>query len=595
MLAVLLEESLSDPNQRDDRGRSVGESNDFPFPLADLLDSTADGLVVVDHHNIVRFVNETGTVLLGEQGSLIGQRVDALMPGVHGEYLAELVEMARQYGRERSRRVLVPPTSHSGPVALSASVTRIDRSLSRAREIDLRDHVDDGGHVVSRHREISDEPWVLIQLADVTRQQRVEADLRRLSMHDALTGLPNRMLLIDRLDRAIARMRRNHLAGAVMYLDVDRFKSINDTMGHRTGDDVLRQVSGRIQRTLRAEDTVARMGGDEFVVLCEGIDSPDDVMELAVRLSEAVAQPISVAGEVVLTRASIGVVLLEPDSTGTGEGFLHDADAAMYEAKRNRSGPVLFERGMRPNGSRISAVRARLTAAVSGGHIGLAYQPIVNVADGAIVGVEALARWSDPVLGDVAPNEFLPVAEELGILNELGDSVFEVAASDYPALTEHFGRSLWMSVNISSGQVCSHLVDGVRRVKNATDGGGLYLELAESSVVDSDIALGDLEQTVNEGAALLVGNFGSGLVSLRTLSRLPAAGFKIGRGVVRDLGAGDEAVFQAAVSVGAALSMRVVAEGVETEVEAEAVARLGCQWAQGFYFGKPSSIEQLTA
>ena len=585
---------MPERNRTDGEMQSADPPN-FPFPLTDLLDSSSDGLIVVDGDNVVRFVNDAGGALLGDQGSLVGRAVQSLLAAPHGEYLAELVTMARQYGRERSRRVLSPHVSNNAGAALAASVTRIDRALDRAREIDLRDHVDGRSHVVKRHREIADNPWVLIQLSDITRQQRVETELRRLSMHDALTGLPNRMLLLDRLDRAIARMRRNGLSGAVMYLDVDRFKAINDTMGHRVGDDVLRQVAGRIQRTVRAEDTVARMGGDEFVVLCEGVDSRHDMMELASRLGEAVEVPIDVEGEVISTRASIGVVVFDPCDSGSGEAFLGDADAAMYEAKRNRSAPVLFSPAMRPDGSRAAAIRTQLTTAVHDRLIGLAYQPIVNVSDRAVVGVEALARWSDPVLGEVPPAEFLPIAEELGLLEALGDSVFEAAAADYPALADHFGRSLWMSVNISSGQVSPHLVDGVRRVKQATEGGGLYLELAESSVVDSDIALGDLEQTVSEGAGLLVGNFGSGLFSLRTLSRLPAAGFKIGRGVVRDLGDGDESVFHAAVSVGEALSMQVVAEGVETESEAEAVERLGCRWAQGFYFGKPSNVEQLTA
>lgn len=433
-----------------------------------------------------------------------------------------------------------------------------------------------------------------------------ESPLRRAlfrALHDPVTGLANRALLLDRLTQALARSGRRPGFVAVLFLDLDRFKLVNDSLGHAAGDELLGEVARRLEGAVRSTDSVARLGGDEFVVLADTVDGADEALALAERLRDVLAAPYRLAGgERVVVTASAGVALGGAGSAVPGE-LLWDADAAMYKAKElGRDRTHLFEAGLRAAANDRFRAEVLLRRALDHDGLRLHYQPIVAVGTGAVVGVEALVRLHDPARGLVPPAEFIPVAEESGLIVPLGAWVIAEAARR-AAHWRHLpgaGEGFCVSVNLSGRQLAHP--GFLEEVADALDGTGadasaLCFELTENALVDATGAsLRSLEGLKRRGARLAIDDFGTGHSSLTWLRRLPADVLKVDRSFVAGLATDpdDAAIVRAVVGLGHALGLLTVAEGVETPAQLDALAALGCDWAQGYLFARPAPACAIT-
>ncbi|HUZ19013.1 MAG TPA: EAL domain-containing protein [Acidimicrobiales bacterium] len=437
------------------------------------------------------------------------------------------------------------------------------------------------------------------QLGRVVERQRAEEQLTYHALHDELTGLPNRVLFFDRLTVALGRARR-HAPVAVLFLDLDRFKLVNDSLGHDAGDQLLVQVAARLSSALRESDTIARFGGDEFVVLCEDVVSADEVVGVAERLSQSLAAPIALAdGEVFIT-TSIGIAFSEgPDQTP--QALLRDADAALYRAKElGRGGYELFNEQMRARAvERLATVNA-LHRAIERDELLLYYQPIVELVSGSIVGMEALVRWQHHERGLVPPTEFIPLAEESGLIVELGRWVLREACAQARRWSEALpGSTLTMSVNLSARELQHPMV--VEEVADAlasarVDPRRLVLEITESVLMnDTRATLDRLQQLRDLGVRLAIDDFGTGYSSLASLRRLPVDVLKIDKSFIDGLGVDrdESAITRTVVRLAQALGLETVAEGVERAEVAAELLTLGCHLAQGYHFSRPLPAAEL--
>jgi len=434
---------------------------------------------------------------------------------------------------------------------------------------------------------------------EVEERRQAQQNLLHEATHDALTGLPNRTLLMDRLQGALARAkRRPERKVALMFLDCDRFKLINDTMGHPVGDELLIQLSQRLKGAVRVVDTVARLGGDEFAVLLDGVAGEAEAVIAAQRIQAAMAEPFLLAERPVPVRASIGIAL---SSIGGSDpnALLRDADIAMYRAKSGGSGRMaLFESAMLEENFAKMEIEAELRAALAADdQLFVVYQPIVSLAEGGerLTGFEALARWRHPRLGMVPPDRFIPVAEETGLIVTLGERVLQAACREFAtwrrSSPEHSG--LVLSVNLSLDQLES--TDSITRLWAIIEESGLEpralkLEVTETAMMRQERAILDGLAALREfGVRLVIDDFGTGYSSLGQLHRLPFDGIKLDRSFVARLGEGRQHVeiIRTVVAMAQTLQFEMVAEGIETEEEARLLQNLGCPLGQGYLFGRP--------
>ena len=429
-------------------------------------------------------------------------------------------------------------------------------------------------------------------LSNAADRRRSDDANRYAALHDPLTGLANRTLALDRLKHALARRRRDRVDVAVLVLDLDRFKIINDSLGHDVGDELLLQLAPRLSEAVRPTDTVARLGGDEFIVVCEAVDGAREAMRLASRLAEAIAQPLTLqSGEHFLT-ASIGLAL-SGASHDTPETLVRDADAAMYRAKDGGRGRVeLFDEGMRKQVLSRLRVETELRRAIIGGELRVHYQPVVDALTGRPQAVEALVRWEHAERGLLGPAEFVAIAEESGLVARLGRFVLEEATAQVAAWQRSFGP-LELCVNVSGRQLANPLfpaeVAAIARASGLLPG-TLGLEITESVLIEdvsSPVAV--LTALHEHGLRLLLDDFGTGYSSLSYLKKFPIDTLKLDRSFVEGIGlnAADTAIVEAIVRMASALEMSVVAEGVETELQLGTLRGLGCERAQGFLFAPP--------
>jgi diguanylate cyclase (GGDEF)-like protein/PAS domain S-box-containing protein len=436
---------------------------------------------------------------------------------------------------------------------------------------------------------------------DVSDRKRMEAELERLALYDSLTGLPNRALFGDRLTHAIDRRGRNH-ATAVYFLDVDRFKRINDSLGHAAGDEVLREVAVRIQRTLRPEDTVARFGGDEFTVLCEAVGGVLEAVGVADRLQRELAEPVFAGGAELRLSASIGIAMAEPGDEMSASRLVEDADAAMYRAKeRGGARTELFDMAMRERAVEELSIEQELQRGLERGELRLFYQPIVDLDNGEMVGAEALIRWEHPERGMLSPDKFLPVAEESGLIVQVGAwAVGEGCRRlrDWDRRNGH-GAPFTLAVNLSARElthpdVVTTVLGAVRR--SALDPHRLTIEVTESTAMaDRETGFRALRELSAAGVRIAIDDFGTGYSSLDHLREMPADILKIDRSFVAGMAANspDSALVAAAIAMGRALEMQVVAEGIETTEQVADLRDLGCPLGQGFLFSRPLPPEEL--
>ena len=510
-----------------------------------------------------------------------------------GAFLAVNEAAVRHYGWERekfltlrSADLRLDPGAAAEQRAGSPAVERHRTASGEAHDLELSVH-----EVVFESRRA-----LLVAATDVTARRKAQARLLQAAFYDPLTGLPNRALFKDRLEIAFARAKGREAARfAVFFLDLDRFKLVNDSLGHRAGDELLVQIARRLESCRRAGDTVARLGGDEFTLLVEGVATDEEAIAVAERVHRSLMPPYMIEGHEVFAGASIGIALGGP-ATERVEHLLRDADTAMYRAKVRGCRHAVFDSSMHERAMAALRIENELRRALERGELRVHYQPIVELSSSKILGVEALVRWEHRERGLVPPSEFIPLAEETGLVVPLGHWVLDEACRALSTLPER----ITLSVNLSGRQLlqpefCTELKEMLARCR--IDPSRLRLELTESMLIGNGAAaIAALTQLRGTGVRLCIDDFGTGYSSLSYLHELPIDSLKIDRSFVGAMGDDERKIkiVQSILVLGKALGIDVVAEGVETQEQAEVLRRLGCERAQGYFFARPVPLEQLS-
>ncbi len=557
-------------------GAVAGEERLFTLTSADrpyrnFVEGMSDGAATVSAAGIVLYANQALADLVESSCSrIVGKPVMGLIGESSRAGLRGVIGASSGGGSVEA--ALVTTKGHVVPALVGASTLMVDGS------------------------EIT-----CLTVTDLTSERKAEAVLAHSAHHDALTGLPNRTLLTDRIEHALGR--RQPTGGGLLALhfcDVDGFKNVNDAYGHQIGDTVLKAIAMRLASAVRPEDTVARIGGDEFVVLCDQLSDLDAATMVATRLSTAVATPVSTSIGMVEVTMSVGVAVAEHGDGASPDTLLRDADEAMYKAKRQGPNVIeLFDENLRTVAASRLQLLSDLRGAAVNGELRLVYQPVVAVADESTVGVEALLRWQHPVRGLVAPDTFIPFAESSGLIIPIGAWVVREACEQgarwQRADTSH--RRPTMSVNISGRQLtpAARLVETVQGAleQSGLDPGSLILEVTESALMDdAEAALRVVEELKSLGVRIAIDDFGTGYSSLLYLKRFPVDLLKVDRSFVAGLGdnSEDSAIVRSVIELADAFDIAAVAEGIETYAQLEELQRLGCHFGQGFYWspGKPA-------
>jgi diguanylate cyclase (GGDEF)-like protein/PAS domain S-box-containing protein len=545
-----------------------------------LLETAPDAMVIVDEAGRIVLVNSQTERLFGyPREQLIGERVELLVP-------------ERSAYAHPGHRAKFAEDPHPRPMGsgLDLYARRKDGSEFPV-EISLSPLRTSDGTLVSS------------AIRDVTERKLAADALAHQARHDPLTGLPNRTLFLDRLEHGLARSRRSGTKLAVLFLDLDDFKIINDTLGHDAGDLLLVALTPRLLAALRPGDTVARFGGDEFVVLCDDLDSEADAVQIAERVAEACRRPITVGSHEHMVTVSVGVVIAQAGD-GTPNALLRDADAAMYRAKARGTGRVeVFDEGMRARLTERIAIESELRLALRRHELRLFYQPVISLARGEIVGVEALLRWQHPERGLLEPADFIHVAETSGLIVPIGEWVIAEACRQAAAWREACPdcAPVRMSVNLSPRQIArSDVAGAVARILEDTgfDPSMLDLEITETILLEEeDASARALRSLKAVGVRLVLDDFGTGYSSLSYLKRHTIDALKIDQSFVAGLGreSGDGAIVKAVLSMASALDVGVTAEGVETADQLARLRTSGCAYAQGYLFSPPVPAEEMPA
>jgi diguanylate cyclase (GGDEF)-like protein/PAS domain S-box-containing protein len=536
-------------------------------------DST-DLILITDEGGVVRHQSQSGTEILGYRpGELVHM---------------SLVDMSHPDEAGATRQLLEETLRAPGdPFALELRMRHADGSWRS---------------VEARARNLQAVPGVsgvLVSIRDLSERQALEAEVTHQAFHDPLTGLANRFLFQDRVDHALTR--RGNPLPSVLFVDLDGFKAINDSLGHVVGDRMLVTVADRLRACVRPEDTVARLGGDEFAVLLDDVADPRDVGNVASRILEAIHEPYRVGGKDVYLTCSVGVAVHETE--GTGE-LMRDADVALYMAKAQGKGRfVVFDPRMHASTLERLELEADLRRAVERGEFVLFYQPVVELRSERIVGVEALVRWKHPERGILLPQDFIPLAEDTDLIVEMGRWVVGRASEQAQEWNRAFPTDppLSISVNLSATELRTGLLaEGLARAfaEVGMDPSTLTVEFTESSMLgDADATIAILKELKELGVRLAVDDFGAGQSSLAHLQRFPVDVLKIDPSFVDgiDRGPEDSALARAIVKLAQMLQLEVVAEGVEREGQLALLRELGCHMAQGFLFARPLDEATMTA
>ncbi|MGH2944020.1 MAG: putative bifunctional diguanylate cyclase/phosphodiesterase, partial [Solirubrobacteraceae bacterium] len=481
-----------------------------------------------------------------------------------------------------------------------------------ARPVDLefraRDAAGEWRHLETLATNLTGDPsvaGVVINARDVSDRKAFERQLSHDALHDRLTGLANRALFFDRLAQALAHKQRVASCNAVLFLDIDDFKGVNDGLGHAGGDEVLREVARRISRCIRASDSAARLGGDEFAVLLNDVTSGVHAADIAERIMRAISEPILLVGHEVLVHASVGIALDGDGEHAIGaDAILRNADAAMYLAKGRGKGCYhVFEAAMHDAAVQRLRLKADLRRAIDEGELFVEYQPIVRLDGEEISGVEALVRWQHPERGIVPPGEFIPLAEESGLIVQLGEVVLRTACRDVGALhaIDPSAPPLAVSVNISARELQRRqIVDTVARTLKelAFPPASLIMELTESVMMhDMDLAVERMQELRTLGVRLAIDDFGTGYSSLNYVRKFPIDLLKIDRSFIQDINEGGEISGLTASIVGLAqiLKLEPVAEGIENADQLARLRELNCTFGQGYHLHRPMRVDAVAA
>jgi diguanylate cyclase (GGDEF)-like protein/PAS domain S-box-containing protein len=548
-----------------------------------ILDNMVDGVITTDSHGRIESFNKAACSMFGYEANRVqGVDVSVLMPAPHSAYHAQYM---RHYHADGKARILGRQRDVIGrrrdgtefPLAISVS------------------QVTHGGL-----------PTFVAIVRDITRHRQNEDEIRRLAFYDPLTELPNRRLLLDRVKQALVTAARTGQHGAMMFLDLDHFKLLNDTLGHDIGDELLQQVARRLSACVREGDSVARLGGDEFVVLLEALspqshEAANQAETIANKILYSLGQPYQLRDHLHTSTPSIGIVVFRDDGESMDD-LLKKADVAMYQAKASgRNNARFFDPAMQAVAAAHAQLEKDIRVGLKQNQFILHYQLQFD-GRGAPVGAEALVRWNHPSRGMVAPMQFIPMAEETGLILQLGQWILESACGQL-ALWSRSERCMhWsVSVNVSALQFAQQgFVGQVARAlaQSGADAGKLKLELTESMLIND---VEDIILTMHDIRSLGVGfsldDFGTGYSSLSYLKRLPLDQLKLDQSFVRDIliNGSDAAIANTVVALGHSLGLTVVAEGVETAQQREFLARIGCNAFQGYYFGHPAAADALTA
>ncbi len=431
--------------------------------------------------------------------------------------------------------------------------------------------------------------------SDITDRKRTEHQLAHQAFYDAVTGLPNRVLFGERLDGALKALTRSRRHIAVLFLDLDRFKVINDSLGHETGDRLLVQVAARLRDSLRPGDIAARFGGDEFVVLLEDISVTEDAIHVAERIAAALNSPFMLVGHIVSVTASVGIVICS-DANESPDDILRKADVAMYRAKsEGKARHQLYSDSLSRAAMDELQLELDLALALKKGEIEVFYQPLIDLKHNRVGAFEALVRWRHSSRGLIPPGDFIPTAEELGLIVPIGEWVLREACRQAKQWSEQSGFPILMHVNLSARQFeLANMVSQISRVlrETALPASQLLVEITESALMhDAKNAIRQLEELKRLGVGISVDDFGTGYSSLAYLEMFPLDMVKIDRTFVARMDR-SETLVRAVTSLGQALGLEIAAEGIETRAQLDSIRKLGVQWAQGFLFSRPVPASQ---
>ncbi len=533
--------------------------------------------------------NEALSLMLKQEYALV--LLDVQMPEMDGFEVAELM---RRHER----------TAHI-PIIFVTAISKEQRYVFKGYEVGAVDYLFKPlDPVILRGKvNIFLDLWRQKNLlvAALAEKERLEKKLKQQAEFDLLTQLPNRVLFQDRLQQAILMCERSEVPGALMFIDLDRFKFVNDTMGHEAGDQLLIQAANRIGACIRKSDTVARFGGDEFTVILQNVYHESLAELVARKILNELANPFDLLGKAVHISGSVGISIFPNDSIDTEE-LLKNADTAMYQAKNSgRNAFRFFVQDMNIYANERMTLEEQLRASFDNDSFILHYQPKVDLFSGKILGIEALVRWEKPGVGLVFPDEFIPLVEEIGLIDKLGQWVLETACRQNRKWNVNGFPNLRVSVNISAKQFNGRnsLIKIVKKILDATGlvPENLELEITESTVMENvDIGLETLEELKAMGVNIAVDDFGTGYSSLSTLKQFPIQTLKIDKTFVRDMthDSDDSAIVSAIISMANKLSMSVIAEGVETLEQLEVLKKDGCDEIQGYYFSSPLPLEECT-
>jgi diguanylate cyclase (GGDEF)-like protein/PAS domain S-box-containing protein len=540
---------------------------------AQVFENCRDAILILDGACRVVAVNQAYTDISGfDPAAVIGQEVPSLRSGVHEPaFYQEIWDFVAIHDHWEGEVLCVRSNAEEYPVWAALTAIR------------------DGAGKVSNYMAI---------LSDITDRKQVEEHTRHLAEHDFLTDLPNRVLFLDRLQQALATSRRQHTRVAVMFLDLDRFKAINDSYGHQAGDVVLKEVALRLTRCVRGVDTVSRQGGDEFVVILADIGGADQAAHVAGSVMHAVGQPMKVLGHEIALSASIGISIFPSDGHDV-DTLLKHADVAMYHAKQNgRNAFRFFSPEMNAHVVERVQVENKLRQALANNEFVLEYQPEIDIASGRTIGVEALIRWRHPERGLLQPDQFIPIAEASGLIVPIGAWVLREACAQARAWRDQ-GYPVVVAVNLSNVQfIHDHLLENVDEALAASGLAPQFLdlEITEGMIMNGDEAtIATVDALRRRGVQLTVDDFGTGYSSLSTLRRYRLSKLKIDRSFIDDItrGPDDAAIIPAIIAVARSLKLRVIAEGVETAEQLRFLQQHGCDEYQGYYASMASADPDL--
>lgn len=559
-----------------ERNRSTREVATREERLRNIMDTVADGIITIDATGIIESFNPAAEKIFGySTGEIVGKKVNTLMPephaGQHDTYLENYLKTgeAKIIGSGREAEGL---NKNGTPIPLEISITE-HRSGTRQLFIGV--------------------------VRDITERKQSEERLRHLATRDPLTGLPNRYLFRERLEGAVARADREHLKTAVLFVDLDNFKSINDTLGQQMGDKVLQAAGDRLLKCVRDGDTVAHLGGDEFTIILDGIRNKSEAKTIAHRMLDSISRPFAIEGKEIYTSGSIGVVYY-PDNADNISDLLKNVDTAIHHAKKlGRNNLQFYTAELSANVLRRMEIETGLRRALERDEFELYYQAKVDLETRNIVGAEALLRWSAKDLGGVSPDEFIPVAEETGLIVPIGEWVLRHACIQGVSWIKEGLPDIHLAVNLSAYQFKQkNLIDRISGILSETgmNTDNLELEMTESMLMENAEETIQVFRSLKDmGLSLSIDDFGTGYSSLSYLTRFPIDALKIDRSFVTNLPDDRDAVAiaKAIVSMAKNLKLKIIAEGIETEGQEVFLHALGCSQGQGYLFSKPVPADEF--